>query len=67
VPDQSPEAEQELAFADVQLSVDMPPLATEGGSARIDTVGTGGGGGRPATATCAVAVALPPAPVQVSV
>jgi hypothetical protein len=43
-PDQAPEAEQELAFAADQVSVEDPPLATDVGLAARDTVGAGGGG-----------------------
>jgi hypothetical protein len=45
VPDQAPEAAQELAFVEDQVSVETPPFATDGGFAASDTVGTGGGGG----------------------
>jgi hypothetical protein len=46
VPDQAPEAAQELAFVEDQVSVEDPPFETDGGFAASDTVGTGGGGGR---------------------
>jgi len=65
-PDHPPEAVHEVAFVDVQLSVDAPPPATESGSPRSDTVGAGGGGGSAVTVTCADALALPPGPVHVS-
>ena len=48
-PDQGPEAVQEVASADDQVSVDDPPLVTDGGVAASDTVGTGGGGRVPDT------------------
>jgi hypothetical protein len=44
-PDQAPEAVQELAFVEDQVSAEGPPFATDGGFAASDTVGTGGGGG----------------------
>ena len=66
VPDHAPEARQEVALADDQVSVEDPPLATDVGLAASDTVGTGGGGGVPGTVTVAEAPALPPEPVQVS-
>ena len=70
VPLQPPEAAQDVAFVDVQLSVDAPPLATEVGLPVSVTVGFGGGGGgggggTAATVTAAVALLVPPAPVQV--
>jgi len=63
-PDHAPEAEQEVAFVDDQMSVEAPPLATDVRFAASDTVGTGGGGGVPDTVTVATALALPPEPVQ---
>ena len=60
VPNQAPEAVQELAFVEDQVSVDDPPLATDAGLAASDTVGAGGN-----TVTVADALALPPEPVQV--
>ena len=59
-PNQAPEAVQELAFVEDQVSVEDPPLATDAGLAASDTVGAGGN-----TVTVAVALALPPEPVQV--
>jgi len=44
LPDQAPEATQEVASLDDQVSVDALPLATEGGFADSDTVGSGGAG-----------------------
>ena len=60
VPNQAPEAVQESAFVEDQVSVEDPPLATDAGLAASDTVGAGGN-----TVTVAVALALPPEPVQV--
>jgi len=65
IPDHAPEATQEVASVDDQVSVEDPPLATDVGFAASDTVGTGGGGGVPDTVTVADALALPPEPVQV--
>ena len=44
-PDQPPDAEQEVASVEDQMSVDAPPLVTDVGFAVSDTVDTGGGGG----------------------
>ena len=41
-PDQPPEAVQEVALVEDQVSVEDPPLATDAGFAASDTVGTGG-------------------------
>ena len=60
-PDQAPEAVQEVAFVEDQLSVEDPLYAIDVGFAASDTVGTGGG----ETVTVADALALPPEPVQV--
>ena len=59
-PNQAPEAVQELAFVEDQVSVEDPPLATDAGLAASDTVGAGGN-----TVTVTVALALPPEPLQV--
>jgi len=64
-PDHAPEAEQEVAFVEDQVSVEDPPLATNVGFAASDTVGNGGGGGVLDTVTVADALALPSGPVQV--
>ena len=64
VPDQPPEAVQEVALVEDQLRVEAPPLVTEVGFAVSDTVGSGGAA---VTVTVADALALPPAPVQVRV
>jgi hypothetical protein len=65
LPDHAPEATQEVALLDDQVSVEDAPLATAAGFAASDTVGTGGGGGMPDTLTVADALALPSEPVQV--
>ena len=59
LPDHAPEAVQEAALLDDQVSVEDPPLATDVGLAVSVTVGTG------STVTVAEALALPPEPVQV--
>ena len=59
-PDQAPEAAQDVAFVEDQVSVEDPPFATDCGVAVSDTVGAGGN-----TVTVADALALPPEPVQV--
>jgi hypothetical protein len=59
-PDQAPEAVHEVAFAALQLSVELVPLATVLGVALMLTVGA-----VDFTETVADCVALPPAPVQV--
>jgi len=60
VPLQPPEAVQDAAFVELQVSVEAPPLAMEVGLAVSVTVGAG------ITVTVAVATLLvPPAPVQV--
>jgi hypothetical protein len=61
-PDQAPEATQEAALFDDQVSVEDPPLATEVGLAVRDTVGAGG-----LTVTVAEPLPIPPAPVQARV
>jgi hypothetical protein len=58
-PDQPPEAMQEVASVEDQVSVENPPLAIDVGFAASDTVGTGGD-----TVTVADALAVPPGPVQ---
>ena len=62
-PDQAPEAVQEVALVEDQVSVEDAPFAIDAGFAASVTVGTGGS----ATMTAADALALPPAPVQVRV
>ena len=61
-PDQAPEAEHEVAFAALQLSVELVPLAMVLGAAWRLTVGA-----VDFTETVVDCVALPPAPVQVKV
>jgi hypothetical protein len=61
LPDQAPEALQEVAFLADQVSVELLPLATVLGLAAKLTVGAGA-----VTETVADCDALPPAPVQVS-
>lgn len=62
VPDQAPEAVQEVAFVAVQLKVEVAPLAMVLGAALMLTVGVA-----PFTETVADCVALPPGPVHASV
>ncbi len=62
LPDQAPEAIQEVAFVETHARVELPPLATVLGLAVKLTVGAGA-----FTETVADCAALPPAPVQVSV
>ena len=59
-PDHAPEAVQEVALVEDQVSAEDSPYATVIGFAASDTVGTGGN-----TGTVTVALASPPAPVQV--
>ncbi|HKQ25236.1 MAG TPA: hypothetical protein VJT81_12410 [Burkholderiales bacterium] len=66
VPDQPPEAVQEVASVEVHVSVDDPPLVTDVGFAASDTVGTDTGG-VPDTVTVTDLFAVPPAPLQLSV
>jgi hypothetical protein len=68
LPDHAPDAEHDVAFAAVQVSVELLPLITELGLALRLTVGAGGGGGggNAETVTVADCVAEPPVPVQVS-
>jgi len=40
-PDHAPEAAQEVALVEDQVSIDDPPLVTDAGFAESDTVGTG--------------------------
>jgi hypothetical protein len=61
-PCQPPEALHAVAFCEVQLKADTPPLATVAGVAANVTVGA-----EEVTMTCADWVAEPPCPVQVSV
>jgi hypothetical protein len=61
LPDQAPEAVQEVALVADQVNVDLPPLATVLGLAAKVTVGAG-----EVTDTVDDCAALPPLPVQVS-
>lgn len=63
LPDQPPEAVQEVAFVVDQLKVELLPLTMELGLAARLTVGAGAA---EVTETVAAWVALPPAPVHVS-
>jgi hypothetical protein len=63
LPDQPPEAVQDVALVDDHVSVDARPLATVLGLALKLTVAVGWA----LTVTAADCAALPPAPVQVSV
>ena len=67
VPDQPPEAEQEVVFVDIQSSVTGPPKLTDVLEVLSDTVGGSGSGGGALTAMTAFADPLPTAPLQVSV
>lgn len=60
VPDQSPEATQEVASVEVQFNVEVLPAVVDVGLAFSDAVGAG------STVTVTDALALPPAPVQLS-
>ena len=62
LPDQAPDAVQDVAFAADQVRVDALPLITELGLALKLTVGAGA-----FTDTVADCAALPPVPVQVRV
>jgi hypothetical protein len=63
LPDQPPEAVQDVALVDDHISFDAPPLATVLGLALKATVAVGCA----LTDTVADCIALPPAPVQISV
>jgi len=65
VPDQPPEAVQDVASVEDHVSVADAPLLTVLGFAASDTVGTGGCGGEPTTVTVADALCAPLAPEQV--
>ena len=41
VPDHAPEAEQDVAFVEDQVSIEVPPLVTDVGFAANDTAGSG--------------------------
>jgi len=57
-PDQPPEAAHEVVLVDDQVSVDDPPLVTDGGFAAKEMVGCA------VTVTVVVALCVPPGPVQ---
>jgi hypothetical protein len=61
-PDQPPDAAQDVALVEVQVSVELPPLTTLVGVALTDTVGVGAD-----TETVTDCPAVPPAPLQVNV
>jgi hypothetical protein len=61
VPDQAPEAVQEVAFVEVQVRVAMPSAPTVLGFVLMVTVGAAA-----PTVTVADWVALPPTPLQVN-
>ena len=60
VPDQLPEAVQEVALVDDQVSVDDSPLVVDVGFATSETVGTGSGAAPP----WPLSALLPPPPLQ---
>jgi hypothetical protein len=64
VPDHPPEAEQDVAFVEDQLSVDVPLVVTVDGLAESETVT---GSGTEDTVMVSELFLLPPAPVQASV
>jgi hypothetical protein len=61
VPDQAPDAVQEVVLADLQLNVDVPPLLSVLGAALKATLGVAED-----TVTVVDCEALPPCPVQVN-
>jgi hypothetical protein len=61
-PDQAPDAMHDVALVAVQVTIELPPLATVLGAAERLTVGAA-----VVTDTVAVWAALPPLPVQLSV
>ena len=61
-PDQEPDATQDVAFAELQVSIELPPLDTEVGPALNVTDGAAVG-----TVIVVDCAAEPPTPVQVSV
>ena len=62
LPDQAPEAVQEVALVDDQLKLELPPLATVLGLALRLTVAVGFG----LTVTVVDCAAAPPGPLQVN-
>ena len=65
LPDQPPDAVQELALLDDQVNIALPPFETVLGPAVNLTVGAGAGG--VVTETVTDWAAEPPAPVQLNV
>ncbi|HMH17821.1 MAG TPA: hypothetical protein VK572_06695, partial [Burkholderiales bacterium] len=61
LPAHAPEATQEVALVEDQVSVAAPPLVTDAGLTASDAVGAGG-----VTVTVADALPVPPAPVHAS-
>jgi hypothetical protein len=61
VPLHPPDAVHDVAFVELHVNVDAPPIATLVGFAVSDTVGAA------ATGTLTVWLTLPPGPVHVSV
>ena len=64
VPDQLPEAVQDVALVELHVRVAAPPELTEVGLAVSVTVGTGAVPGGAVTVTAADVVAVPPGPLQ---
>ncbi len=62
LPDQAPEAAQDVALAELQVRVALPPVLTALGPTLKLTVGAA-----PVTETTCDCVAVPPGPVHVSV
>jgi hypothetical protein len=62
LPDQAPEAVQDVALVEAHAKLELPPLATVLGLALRVTVAVGVG----LTVTVVDCVALPPAPLQVN-
>jgi hypothetical protein len=60
VPAHAPEAVQLVAFVELQLKVDAPPLVIDVGMAESETVGAGGGAGFVPGEAGAVVVDAPP-------
>jgi hypothetical protein len=63
LPNQAPEAVQEVALLETHVNVELPPLATVLGLAPILTVAVGFA----LTVTVVDCAAVPPAPLQVNV
>jgi hypothetical protein len=65
VPLQPPEAVQVVAFVELQVNIELPPLLTVAGLA--DRLTVGAGGGEPITVTVTERVMFPPPPVHCKV